>query len=101
MARKPLAIRKRDAASREACFGFRVDRKTKGLIERAAQLEGRTVTEFCVTVLAQTARRTIERHEMLVLSASDRNAFFDVLMTTPASERLGRAFATTRRRVGH
>ena len=93
------AIRKRDS-SREERLGFRLDRQTKGLIERAARLEGRKVTEFCVTALAETARRTIEQHETLVLSEADRKVFFDVLMTPPpTNQRLERAFAAARRRV--
>lgn len=93
------AIRKHDS-NREERLGFRMDRQTKGLIERAAQLEGRKVTEYCVTALAETARRTIEQHETLVLSDKDRRVFFDALMTPPpANERLERAFAAARRRV--
>lgn len=100
MTRKSTSARKRDSASREERLGFRMDKQTKGLIERAAQLEGRKVTEFCVTALAETARRTIEQHETLVLSAADRKVFFDVLMTPPpANERLERAFEVARRRV--
>jgi uncharacterized protein (DUF1778 family) len=93
------ATRKRDS-NREERLGFRLDRQTKGLIERAAQLEGRKITEFCVTALAESARRTIEQHETLALSDQDRKVFFEVLMTPPpASERLERAFAAARRRV--
>jgi uncharacterized protein (DUF1778 family) len=93
------ATHKRDS-NREDRLGFRVDRQTKGLIERAAQLEGRKVTEYCVTALAETARRTIEQHETLVLTDRDRKVFFDALMTPPpANERLERAVAAARRRV--
>jgi len=93
------ATHKRDS-NREDRLGFRLDRQTKGLIERAAQFEGRKVTEFCVTALAETARRTIEQHETLVLSDKDRKVFFDALMTPPpVNERLERAFAAARRRV--
>lgn len=98
--RSTSAIRMRAPAGREQCLGLRLDPQTKGLIERAAQLEGRKVTEYCVTALAQTARRTIEQHETLVLSDKDRKAFFDTLMTPPpANERLERAFEAARRRV--
>lgn len=94
------AARKRDTANRAERLGFRLDRQTKSLIERAAQLEGRKVTEFCMTALAETARRTIEQHETLVLSEADRKVFFDVLMAPPrANERLERAFEAARRRV--
>jgi uncharacterized protein (DUF1778 family) len=92
-------VRKHDS-NREYRLSFRLDRQTKGLIERAAQLEGRKVTEFCVAALAETARRTIEQHETLVLSDKDRDVFFDALMTPPpANGRLERAFAAARRRV--
>jgi uncharacterized protein (DUF1778 family) len=98
--RSTSAVRKRDTASRGERLGFRLDRQTKDLIERAAQLEGRNLTRFCVTALAETARRTIEQHETLALSAKDRKVFFDVLMTRPpASEQLERAFDAAHRRV--
>ena len=36
--------------------------------------------EFCVTVLAEAAHRTIAAHETLRLSERDRLAFFDALI---------------------
>ena len=99
--RHTAAPRESDSAMRAERLGFRLDRHTKGMIERAAQLEGRKLTEFCVTALAETARRTIEQHETLVLSGKDRKLFFDVLMNPPQpGERLKRAFAAARHRVG-
>lgn len=99
--RHAAATRRKDSDTRGERLGFRLDEHTKGMIERAARLEGRKVTEFCVTALAETARRTIERHETLVLSDTDRKVFFDVLTNPPQpSERLRRAFAAARRRVG-
>ena len=91
---------KRDRRRREERLGFRVDEPTKALIERAAQLERRKLTEFCMTVLTEAARRTIAEHETLVLSDRDRAAFFDALVNPPApSERLQRAFTEHERRV--
>lgn len=102
MTRRHTAVaREKDPAIRAERLGFRLDRHTKGMIERAAQLEGRKLTEFCLTALADTARRTIEQHETLVLSARDRKVFFDVLMNPQQpGERLKRAFAAARRRIG-
>jgi uncharacterized protein (DUF1778 family) len=72
---------------------FRVDEQTKALIERAAQLERRKVTDFCTAVLTEAARRTIAEHETLTLSEQDRVAFFDALVNPPPpNERLRRAF---------
>jgi uncharacterized protein (DUF1778 family) len=86
--------------SRTGRLAFRVDNQTKSLIERAANLEHRSLTDYCLAVVSEAARRTIGQHETLNLSVRDRAAFFDVL-TKPRepSERLGRAFAAERRRV--
>jgi uncharacterized protein (DUF1778 family) len=82
-------------------LGFRVDEQTKALIERAAQLERRKVTDFCTAALTEAARRTIAEHETLVLSEQDRIAFFDALVNPPApNERLRRAFTEHKQRVG-
>lgn len=81
-------------------LGFRVDTQTKALVERAARLERRSLTEYCLTAVNEAAQRTIARHETLALSARDRAAFFDVLMhPSEPNERLGRAFAAERRRL--
>jgi uncharacterized protein (DUF1778 family) len=91
---------KRDRRLREERLGFRVDESTKALIERAAQLERRKVTDFCMTVLTDAARRTIAEHERIVLSERDRVVFFETLVNPPApSEQLQRAFAEHNRRV--
>lgn len=88
------------ATGRVERLGFRLDEATKDLIERAAFLSRRKVSDFCVTALTDTARRTIIEHETLALSERDRAAFFDVLLDPPApSERLRRAMAEHKRRV--
>ena len=94
------SMAKRDRRVRGERLGFGVDEPTKALIERAAQLERRRLTDFCMTALTEAARRTIEEHETLGLSERGRAAFFDALINPPApSERLQRAFAEHKRRV--
>lgn len=81
-------------------LGIRLDEETKDLIERAAYLSRRKVSDFCVTTLTETARRTIAAHETMALSDRDRAAFFDALVNPPApSARLRRALAEHKRRV--
>ncbi len=81
-------------------LGFRLDEQTKDLIERAAHLESRKLTDFCITALTDAARRTIVEHETFMLSDLDRKVFFDTLMSPPqASERLVRALAEHKRRI--
>lgn len=82
-------------------LGFRLDRHTRELIERAAHLEHRKLTDFCLTALTEAARRTIAEHETLVLSERDRELFFDALVNPPEpSDRLKRAMAEHMRRIG-
>lgn len=64
------SISKRDRRVREERLGFRVDEPTKALIERAAQLERRKLTDFCMTALTEAARRTIAEHETFLFCPS-------------------------------
>ena len=99
MARKQ-AKADREPPSRAERLGFRLDEATKELIERAARLERRKLTDFCVTALADAARRTIAAHETLALSARDREVFFAALIKPPKpSARLVRALTAHKRRV--
>jgi uncharacterized protein (DUF1778 family) len=82
-------------------LGFRVDPTTKALVESAAELEHRSLTDFCVTALTEAARHAIARHETLTLSDRDRAVFFDALVHPPVpNKRLRQAFTTERARIG-
>lgn len=94
------AIAHKERIPRVDRLGFRLDEQTKALIERAAQLERRKVSDFCVSAMADAARRIIAQHETLWLSERDRIAFFAALENPPEpSERLVRAFADHAQRV--
>jgi uncharacterized protein (DUF1778 family) len=81
-------------------LGFRVDAETKRLVERAAALERRSLTDFCLSALTEATRAAITRHESLILSERDRAAFFDALVHPPKpNARLRRAFRAARERV--
>lgn len=85
---------------RGARLGFRVDAETKRSLERAAALERRSVTDFCLTALTEAMREAITRHESLVLSERDREVFFDALVHAPQpNARLKRAFRSAEERV--
>lgn len=100
MARSRAAVARKERRSREARLGFRVDGRTKEMVERAAELERRSLTDFCLTALTEAARKAIDLHQMLVLSERDRRVFFDTLINPPKpNARLRRAFKTARDRV--
>ncbi len=61
----------------------------KTLIERAAALQGRTVTDFVLTSVQAAARRAIEAHQKLELSVRDSETFVEALLNPkPVGDRL-------------
>ena len=67
----------------------RVTAEQKSLIERAAALQGRTITDFVLTSVQDAARRTVEEHQQLQLSARDSEAFVKALLhPKPVNDRL-------------
>jgi uncharacterized protein (DUF1778 family) len=67
----------------------RVTAEQKTLIEHAAALQGRTVTDFVLTSVQDAARRAIEEHQRLELSVRDSRAFVDALLNPkPVNDRL-------------
>jgi len=100
MARSSALAREDTERERGARLGFRVHAGTKSLVERAAALEKRSLTDFCLVALTEAAQQTITRHESLVLSERDRKVFFDALIHAPkANARLRRAFRSAEERV--
>jgi uncharacterized protein (DUF1778 family) len=94
------ALTEEERRARGSRLGFRVDAETKRLVEHAAALERRSLTDFCLTALTQATRETITRHESLALSERDREVFFDALIHAPKpNERLRRAFRKAEERI--
>lgn len=67
----------------------RVTAEQKMLIEHAAALQGRTVTDFVLTSVQDAARRAIEELQQFELSVRDSHAFVDALLNPkPVNDRL-------------
>ncbi len=64
----------------------RITADQKALIQRAAEPEGRSVTDYVVSSVQNAAKRTVEAHDVVVLSAAESRAFVDALLH-PASQR--------------
>ena len=72
----------------------RVSPEQKALIERAAPLEGRSVTDFLVRSAQREAERVIREREVMALSLRDSVAFVQALLDPPPpNEALRAAFA--------
>jgi len=67
----------------------RVTAEQKTLIEHAAALQGRTVTDFVLTSVQDAARRAIAEHKQFELSVRDSQAFVEALLNPkPVNDRL-------------
>lgn len=79
----------------------RVTAEQKSLIERAAALQGRSVTDFVLTSVQDAARRAIEEHNLLALSVRDSEAFVDALLNPkPVNDRLRETIRRYREKTG-
>lgn len=61
-------------------FDARLTKEQKALLQRAADLEGRTMTDFVLHVAQVAARRTIEELSMAILTVQETEAFVDAVL---------------------
>jgi uncharacterized protein (DUF1778 family) len=61
----------------------RVSPQLKERFQQAADLQGRTLTDFMISALEEMASRTIRQHRILELSQSDQQAFVKALLNPP------------------
>ena len=61
----------------------RVSSTQKNLFQHAADLLGRTLTDFIISGLQEIATRVIRESELMQLSLPDRKAFVQALLNPP------------------
>lgn len=87
--------------TRDARLEVRVSAAQKSLLQHAAALSGRTLSEFVVTSAQDAARRVIAEHESIQLSREEQLAFVQALLQPPEpNARLKRAAKAYLRRGG-
>jgi uncharacterized protein (DUF1778 family) len=67
-------------------FDAHLNEDQKTLIQRAAEFEGRTMTEFVLHSAEAAAQKTIEDRAMLILSARETETFVNAILN-PAEPR--------------
>jgi len=76
----------------------RVRPDQKELIERAACVQGRTLTDFVVSALQEAARQAIAEHTVWKLTQEQQKVFIDALMDPPApNQKLREAYKRFRK----
>ena len=53
------------------------------LVKRAAELQGRSVSDFVIVAAREAAQRTIEDSHLIRLSVEDQNRFANLLLNPP------------------
>jgi len=61
----------------------RVNPEIKALWQKAADLEGVTLTDFVIASVQAAAFRVIEQHQTLKLSVEDAEAFVEAILNPP------------------
>jgi uncharacterized protein (DUF1778 family) len=71
----------------------RISTDLHAMLKRAAELQGRTMTDFVVSAVQDAAQRAIEQAEVMRLSLADQECFAQALLSPPPpSPALERAF---------
>ncbi len=89
------------ASRRDARLEARIPQETKAVLERAAAVQGRKMTDFVVSSALEAAHRVLRESDLSNLTQRDRIAFAEALLSPPApNERLRKAAARHARVFG-
>lgn len=76
----------------------RISTDLHALLKRAAELQGRTMTDFVVAAVQDAAHRAIDQTDVIRMALADQECFAQALLTPPApTPALERAFARRRK----
>jgi len=84
---------------RDARLNFRVRPDIKERIEKAARVAGKSVTDFAVAALVDTADEVLEHHYATELSNRDRDVFLALLNRHDKPNKLLKRAAKTHKRL--
>jgi uncharacterized protein (DUF1778 family) len=89
----------RENAHKSERIAVRLTPTAKQALERAAEVSGRSLSDFVVDSAFRAARQTIEEHERLRLTREDRKVFLAALDNPPKPNRALRAAAARYRKL--
>lgn len=79
--------------SKTAPLEINISPKLHAMIKRAAEIEGRTLSDFVISASQRAAREAIEQADAIRLSLADQEIFAKALITPPKpNAALKRAF---------
>ena len=80
---RPASATTGSARARGERLEARISADQKGLFQRAAELQGRTLTDFVVQSAHEAAVRIIEEMQLIRLAEADSRAFAEALLAPP------------------
>ena len=90
------------AGKRSVRIEARTTPENLAVIKRAAEIHGRSVSDFVMASAQEAANRTIEETQIIRLSVEDQRAIIEAILNPPEpSPALRRAFETHRRLINH
>ncbi len=69
--------------ARTARIEARIAPETLAVVKRAAEITGRSVSDFIVAAAQEAANRTIEETQIVRLSVEDQRAFAEAILNPP------------------
>ncbi|RWM10791.1 DUF1778 domain-containing protein [Mesorhizobium sp.] len=69
--------------SRSARLEARISPDALSMVKRAAEIQGRSVSDFVVTAAQEAAQRTIEETAIIRLSMEDQRALMEAILNPP------------------
>jgi uncharacterized protein (DUF1778 family) len=86
--------------TRTARIEARISPEMLAVVKRAAEIQGRSVSDFVVAAAQEAAQRTIEDTTIVRLSIEDQRLMLDAILSPPEpNEALRKAFEAHRRLV--
>jgi uncharacterized protein (DUF1778 family) len=70
--------------NRSARIEARIAPDALAVVKRAAEMQGRSISDFVVAAAQEAAHRTIEEANIIRLSIEDQQRFVDLLLDPPA-----------------
>ncbi|MBZ0256511.1 DUF1778 domain-containing protein [bacterium] len=69
--------------TKEQRLEARITDAQKELFQRAAAIQGLSLTDFMITSLTERASQLVKDHDVMVLSQKDQKTFVDALLNPP------------------
>lgn len=77
------SLAKSRTPTRSARLEARIAPDGLAILKRAAEIQGRSLSDFVVAAAQEVANRTVAEVQLIKLSVEDQRAFFDAVLNPP------------------